>query len=328
MAFLIGRGMSNENACGIMAWETAEAMSKMQDPDFMNISQQSGEELYKAARSKTNIVFQKALDNKSKPSEDAIVDVYLPHYTNKVVVHGNSIEKFLGHYSLATTVQPFAAGIIFIKTATASWSTVLCVASGENRPTYIFDANKGTLERTENLYHTIFDYVQNTTQLTLSAYIVSTEGNPIVFEEKVEEKQVKKKGSEKRVKEKDATPKKKDTKRAKKDEVHEAEPAKEKDEDEESEKPKTPKGKSKKRVKEEEDEDEESEKPKTPKGKSKKRVKEDETKKDDAPSPKKRVKESSPEDESDATKQPAEEEKPRKKGPVRRRRLAQVDKKE
>lgn len=307
MAFLIGRGMSNENACGIMAWETAEAMSKMQDPDFMNISQQSGEELYKAARSKTNIVFQKALDNKSKPSEDAIVNVYLPHYTNKVVVHGNSIEKFLGHYSLATTVQPFAAGIIFIKTATASWSTVLCVASGENRPTYIFDANKGTLERTENLYHTIFDYVQNTAQLTLSAYIVSTEGNPIVFEEepnKAEEKQAtpEKKSTEKRAQENDATPKKKGTKRAKKDEVQ---PAKEKEEDEESEKPKTPKGRSKKRVKEDE-----------------------KKKEDDAPSPKKRVKESSPEDESDATKQPAEEDKPRKKGPVRRRRLAQVDKKE
>ena len=257
MAFSIGRPILNPNACGIMAWETANTLRETPDTVFMNISTDSGEEIYKKARSNTNIVFQKALEDKSKPDEKSIVNVYLPKYTNKVVVEGNSVEKFLGHYSLATTVQSFAAGIIFIKESPGAWSNVLCVVSGENRPTYIFDAGKGTIERTDNLYDTIFNYVQNTMQTTLSAYIVSTGSTPVVFkadtpilvededpkpakeEKHSSPKKKKKKKEEEEKEEKSSSPKKSSSKKKRERSPSLEETQKKEEEEEEQEEKKT-----------------------------------------------------------------------------------------
>ena len=309
MAFSIGRPMSNPNACGIMAWETAEALGKTPDNVFMNISAESGAEIYKKARSNTSIVFQKLLEDKSKPDEKAIVNVYLPNYMNKVVVEGNSVEKFLGHYSLATTVQPLAAGIIFIKTSPTQWSNVLCVVSGENRPTYIFDTSKGTLECTDNLYDTIFNYIESNGKATLSAYIMSNESQPIVV--KTEEPPI--------LVEEDSSPVVKKTqtkKRAKEEEVEEDAPKKKPSKEEEEEEDSLPKKKASEEKAPTSSKKEEEEEETSPK----KKVKEEDAPKKSTSSKKKRERSPAPSKDEEKKK----EEKLRKRGPIRRRKLAEL----
>lgn len=170
---LIGSPIQGDAFKHALAWEMAEQLHKAPDSSFMNISQETGTALYKGSQSKAEIVSKKRL------TDQQVLEQYLGDYKQRIIVEGNSVDKFLGHYSLTTTVHPFSAGILLLK------GNVLCVVGGDNRPSYIFDAGAGTLERTENLYTSLYSYVPD--NAPISAYIVSTETMPVAIKLEEEE---------------------------------------------------------------------------------------------------------------------------------------------
>lgn len=210
MLMTIGKPIESPNAQTAVAWEMAYQFYTVSDQVFMNIFLEAGEKLYKTAREKGALLFKKLTDQGSLKRED-YVNYYLPNYTHKTIVEGERVEDFLGHYSLIHTMRLFTAGIVFISNG-LDWESVLCIASGQNRPTYIFDARQGTLERTESLYEVLFAYVPEGAKIM--AYIVSTDSMPVVIKPKEAEEAKKEKLKEEDAKETKA-PKEEDAKETK-----------------------------------------------------------------------------------------------------------------
>jgi len=277
----IGKPIQSPTAQNAVAWEFAYQLKIAPDNVFMNISEKEGKELYDTARDKGSLLYKKLTDQGDTTRSD-FCNYYLPKYAHKTFVDGETVEKFLGLYSLVHTMRIFTASIIFITNGSDNYEAVLCVAGGQNRPTYIFDATQGTLQQVTNLYDSIFEYVPEGSHIM--AYIVSADSMPIVMQKseapKIEEETPKKKEAvpAKKANKEEETPKKKKAvpaeKKRERSEEEETEPKKKKavpkkkiiPEDSSSADKKTittPSSSGKKKKKEEEEEEqEEVEKPK------------------------------------------------------------------
>lgn len=279
----IGKPIQSPTAQNAVAWEFAYQLKTAPDNVFMNISEKEGKELYDMARDKGSLLFKKLTDQGDTTRSD-FCNYYLPKYAHKTFVDGETVEKFLGLYSLVHTMRVFTASIIFITNELTSYEAVLCVAGGQNRPTYIFDATQGTLQQVTNLYDSIFEYVPEGSHIM--AYIVSSDSMPIVMQKA--ETPAKKRDDEK---EEEETPKKKKAVPAKKREEKEVvvpEKKRERSEEEEAEEtePKKKKAVPKKKVIPEDSSSDK--KTTTPSSSGKKKKKEDQEDQEEVEKPKKK----------------------------------------
>jgi len=178
----IGKPITIPLAQNSVCWEFANELRSAPDNVFMNIPENEAKKFYDAAREKGGLVFKKLTDQ-GDTTRSSVCNYYMPSYVEKAYVDGQKLEKFLGMYSLAHTMRVFTAGIIFLSGSNQEEESVLCVVSGQNRPSYIFDPSAGTLQKTDSLYDSLFDYIPE--GVHIMAYIVSTDEMPIVV--KVEE---------------------------------------------------------------------------------------------------------------------------------------------
>lgn len=249
---LIGKPIQKENAQATVAWEMAEQLKLVDAAVFANVTQKNGEELYKASREKSAIVVQKL---PATAKEEDVVKFYLDHYSIKATVHAETMEKMYGHFSIFLSGHPFAACILYVRERKGGAANVVCIVSGRDRPSYIFSARAGTLEKSHYLYGSMMHAAP--VGSILSGYIVSGTTPPIAVEQAAKKPSSPKKMLLEEEKEEKDTPKAKTS--AKKKKRIKKEPLEEEKEEEEKVSPK------KKRVKEEspeEEKEEEEEKPK------------------------------------------------------------------
>jgi hypothetical protein len=248
---LIGKPIERENAQATLAWEMAEQLKLVDAAVFANVTQKNGEELYKASREKSAIVVQKL---SATAKEDDVVKFYLDHYSIKATVHAKSMTEMYGHFSIFLSGHPFAACILYVRERKGDAANVVCIVSGRDRPSYIFSARAGTLEKSNYLYGSMMHAAPAGS--ILSGYIVSGTAPPIAVEQT---------SSPKKMLLEEETPKIKTS--AKKKKRIKKEPLEEEKEEEEKTSPQ------KKRIKEESPEEEKEEEEEKPKKKVVRRAK-------------------------------------------------------